>query len=439
MAGISKLRARVDAALERITEQTEARDAFDQKMLALIDVMERGLARKQVEIKEQRANFVSLQAAHDDILSSQEYLRTENASLQAKLDSLEAENAELKAGQDSRATEAQELAGLLERLLEAVDAQGEGRLMEVHAELGRRAESLSDGAESGAPAESTAEPMEATAPLAEAAPEPAEETAIVVEAAPEPVEERAPVAEAAPEPSEDAAADAVDAVEPETQAPSEPVTESEAESGADTEPEVPAALPEAVAASPEPSLPENYCSQEMAAVIESFDKRSAALDNPEAEPDVLATLDAQPDEDEAIVLEAEDADAETLEILAEMEAPGDLPPPIAAEPDVTQPDVPQPDVTQPESPSATGQSETEAGGGLTLEAIGELLQEKESATAPGSRSESVRTIIDRVNALADEMADPGGEMAALADPQDEPADDLEAKDDEVARKAASGS
>ena len=92
-------------------------------------------------------------------------------------------------------------------------------------------------------------------------------------------------------------------------------------------------------------------------------------------------------------------------------------------------------------------------GELTLEAIGELLKERDDArqAKDGEQPESVRKIIDRVNALADEMADPShrnqpGSAAAApvadAEPVSESAPDsetAEALDEPAPPKAATGS
>ena len=101
--------------------------------------------------------------------------------------------------------------------------------------------------------------------------------------------------------------------------------------------------------------------------------------------------------------------------------------PIAAEaaPAAAEPAPSQDEADQAEPPA----------GELTLEAIGELLKERDDArqAKDGDRPENVRKIIERVNALADEMADPSHRsqsasaaptVEAEAQPESEPAEDL---------------
>lgn len=347
MARTAQLKARVEAALDRIAQQAETRQGFDEKLLGLIDVMERGLTRKQAEIREQRASFEALQAEHAAVAQSQEALRAENARLAARAEALEAENSELKAGLAAREGETAELAGLLESLLTALDEQGESRLLQTLEELAGRAGGL------------VGEPQAAVAPLAEA-----------------------PVAEET----------TPDELEIEEIDLEEPVAE---ETAADAGEALPEAVPAAKAVTPE-----TPCSPEMAAVIEGYDRKAAGTDAGEA---VAASADLPEADAGELVAEAAEPADEALEIAAEAAETSEEPPAIVAEAESAE--------AEPETPSIPM-----SGGELTLEAIGELLKEKESLAQAGNGGspESVRTIIDRVNALADEMADPGGDMAALA-------------------------
>ena len=388
MAGIAQLKARVEGALERISQQTEARDVFDQKLLALIDVMERGLTRKQALVEEQQAALAAFKAEQAEASSKQEELRREKAQLEARTTALEAEVAELKSGAAERESETAELAALLETLLTALDQQGESRLLEALEELGRRADDLTGNAE------------------------------------------------------------------PERQ------------------PDLPPALPEATEA-PEAltaDQAEAPCSPEMAAVIEGFDRR---LDEPEAAvakaefdedeaagAEVIAQAEARAEDDVAIIAEASDADIadnaeeapasvaenpdpmdEALEIASELAEPSELPSPILAEAEAPA----EPSEAEPEEAPAPKQTAPKSTGGeLSLEAIGELLKEKDSASRPAGESgpESVRTIIERVNALADEMAEPSGEAIALSEdlagPTEEEKSEAETAESEAPPKAATG-
>ena len=361
MAGIAELKARVEGALERISQQAEARDVFDQKLLTLIDIMERGLTRKQAQIDEQQASLAALEAEQAEVSAAQDKLRQENAALVARSEALEAEVGELKSGAAARESEAAEATELLEKLLTALDQQGESRLLEALEELGRRAADFSDGNEG------EAEVPEANPPALQS-----------------------------------------------------PAQTAEAE------------------------MPETPCSPEMAAVIEGYDKRAEEADGGEA----VEMLEPAPE----VIAEIEESDEEALEIPAEAELPTDEIPRIAEEAGAEtaeSTDLSPPIVTGIEPVDEELAAETEASdpaggsGELSLEAIGELLKERDEARRPatGGRSESVKTIIDRVNALADEMADPSSEAGALtaqAEPSVQEAEivETEAADDEVTDEAA---
>lgn len=368
MTGIAQLKARVEGALERISQQAEAREAFDQKLLDLIDVMERGLNRKQGQIDESQARLAALQAEQAAAAEKQDTLRRENDELKARTETLEAEVAGLKSGAAARESETAELSTLLESLLSAVDLQRESRLVAALDELGRRAEGLAaDG------------PEAASAGAAETAP----------------------------------------ANPPALQAPRR---------------------------APEAEMPEAPCSPEMAAVIEGYDKRAdGAKDDAADGGEAVAAADAAPE----VIAELEDPAEAAFEIPAE--APTDEVPAIATQlgATLTDPaDLPPPIVTgvevvgEGEGRESGEATPAAAAGELSLEAIGELLKERGDARSAGGggQAESVRKIIDRVNALADEMAEPSSQApkpAAAAD-ETEAADETADEAPDRTRTATGG-
>lgn len=379
MAELEQLKAQVAAARERIGELGESRKAHDERLLGLIESLEHGLAGKQEEIERQQAAIAALQG--------------EKSALDIEMDALEAENGELKS--------------LLASLLSVIDENSADPVAAALDALGKRV--------AVAPEPADAAPAEAAAP---------EEPALEIEEIEEidvPDEELAALEQTDSEPPASDATVSDDAQGEEADGDLLALEETEA---------LPSAEPGL-----EIELTETPCSPEMAATIEAVDAAAAealpeGADLPEAagEPE----LGQSPELDQAAVLE---------QIASEVNA-------VAEGEELPQVFTDDAAPRAPESVEPAQADASEPGsGGLTTSEIEALLKAGAPLAEPGAeasgRPSTVKKIIERVSALAEEMVedDPealvkavaalegGGDVApaetaeeAAEEPAEEPAD-----------------
>ena len=393
MAELEQLRAQVEAARERIGEIGESRKVNDERLLGLIASLEQGLAKKQEEIEHQQTALDSLQS--------------EKAALELEMDALEAENGELKS--------------LLKTLLGAIDDNSADPVAAALDALGKR---VSDApqADPAAPEPSENKTEESPAiPEDSGAAEEADDFALdAVEIEDTVAEEAEAEAVETPEiedsPIEESEAD-VEAVALDVAETVEPAEEADSDLEIDLEIDDSSENPPAEAVDIEaPIVP---CSPEMAAVIEAVD--SAADEGKEAvgaiEPDTAAVLEEIASEVNAVA--DGEAPPQSLDDDLEIEAI-DL--------DEEQPaEVDAPSIEAAEPEKSTGElsvSEIEA----LLEASGAEFGEAEAR--PSGRPSTVKKIIERVSALAEEMNDEDPEtllkaVAALEEGEAETSEPVE--------------
>ena len=411
MADLEQLRAQVEAAQSRIGEMGESRKAHDERLLGLIGSLEQGLVGKQEEVERQQATITALQS--------------EKSALDIEMDALEAENAELK--------------GLLTSLLSMIDESSGDPVAAALDALGRRvAGGETEESPPAEPAMMQDEPESSERPEAAAEPESAGLDPEALEAGDF---EAGDINLAGDEANSDAAESAVDELVAmgEAQADEDDaVSEAPDLEAATAEPDElelseQAALeagdiPVAETA-PEACEPVTPCSPEMAAVIEAADAAAdRGSETVAAEPhdeaiDDAAVLEQIASEVTAVAegdvpaLSLDDGDDELGIEALELEEEALSAEPLSAE-----------TADAPAGDCELSSAEIEA----LLEAGAPLLDEADAK--PSGRPSTVKKIIERVSALAEEMVedDPDALLKAAASLDDA----AEARHDETAEAEA---